>query len=426
MTTLLSDIQDIKISKEDRFIKAQGGINYNTQNPSQKLMRAMEDAYFFAEHLHCYQADSFQFLFPYSDLQLWGPAGIDMDNLNPVNQDNKTDFQKQNIKDFLLTDTFLVRGWVNIDGVARPFLKLSYTGGPDSLLSSFSGHKLDSFIFLHLKVGNNEAPDLIKVPYNNDTNRYEIEIWTHPDFNALRNQLSDKGKAALQAGNLIVRNDLVKGQKSDFDRDNLADRNMYEVAPENTMHPIRTLRVEFAWTDHTKTYWDSRNSQNYQYEFSMILRGYDHFMQGGVSANPHGGTGFLHYRNLLSNYKTYSDISELGRPVMPWMFDADGHKSGGVKEERALSVEYMDLHILKADCNIGIHRHRDNQEVFFLLTGKAYMMVGDWYEFPHRQRAFEIRSLLPGSLALLKAGQLHCLVNALDIDSTLLMFGGYD
>ena len=195
------------------------------------------------------------------------------------------------------------------------------------------------------------------------------------------------------------------------------------------MHPILPLKVELAWVDHTQTFWDSLDGKNYHYEFSMILRGWDNFMQVGVSANPHGGIGFLHYRNLLSNYKPYSVLSELSRPIMPWMFDAYGNKSaanGAIKEERSLSVDYVDLHILKPDCGIGIHRHRDNQEVFFLMTGKAYMMVGDWYEFPGRQRAFEIRTLVPGSFALLKAGQLHSLMNALDVDATLLMFGGYD
>ena len=113
---------------------------------------------------------------------------------------------------------------------------------------------------------------------------------------------------------------------------------------------------------------------------------------------------------------------------MPWMFDAHGQKSadGSIKEEKSLAVDYIDLHVLKPDCGIGIHRHRDNQEIFFLMAGKAYMMVGDWYKFPDRESAFEIRTLLPGSFSLLKAGQLHCLINALDIDASLLMFGGYD
>jgi non-heme chloroperoxidase len=47
----------------------------------------------------------------------------------------------------------------------------------------------------------------------------------------------------------------------------------------------------------------------------------------------------------------------------------------------------MDLHILNPRCGIGIHRHRDNQEILFLLEGSALMLVGDWCKFPNRERA---------------------------------------
>jgi len=86
----------------------------------------------------------------------------------------------------------------------------------------------------------------------------------------------------------------------------------------------------------------------------------------------------------------------------------------------------MDLHLLKSDCGIGIHRHRDNQEIFFLLNGAAIMVMGDWYKMPDRERAFEIRTMTGGSFSLLKAGCLHALYNVTDIDISLLMFGGYD
>ena len=38
------------------------------------------------------------------------------------------------------------------------------------------------------------------------------------------------------------------------------------------------------------------------------------------------------------------------------MFDANGAKSNAPHYEKAFSVEYMDLHILKPECGIGIHR----------------------------------------------------------------------
>jgi mannose-6-phosphate isomerase-like protein (cupin superfamily) len=165
---------------------------------------------------------------------------------------------------------------------------------------------------------------------------------------------------------------------------------------------------------------------NYHYEFNMIYRGWDNFLQVGVSEAPHGGFGFLHFRNVLSNYFAFRDSGELGRDVEPWMFDANGTKNATERYEKAMAIEYMDLHILKSECGIGIHRHRDNQEIFFLLSGTGIMITGDWCQFPTRERCFEIRTMTAGSFSLLKAGNLHALYNVTDEDISLLMFGGYD
>ena len=214
-------------------------INYNVQNPITKLMHAMEEAYFFAENLDCYLVDSIQFLFPFSHLEIYGPAGISHMILNPEMQDNKTDFQKQNIKDFVLTDTFLARGWVSVGGQTIPFLKLSYLGGLDSKLAELSGNKLDAHINLWIKIQGKAVSEYIKVPYNEETDRYEVELWGFQGN--VKDHLSDKGKTSLQNGNLQVRTDLIKGSINDFTREGLDDKNMYQVAPENTMHPILPL-----------------------------------------------------------------------------------------------------------------------------------------------------------------------------------------
>lgn len=420
-------MKDIKLVSSDTIIDSPNSINYTAQNPLLKLIREMENASFFAESYTNYLADSLQFLFPYNHVDMYGPAGADHLILNPENQDNKTDFQKQNIKDFTLSDTSLVRGWVTLGNWTGSFLKISYRGDTDSSLSQISKGQLSSFIYLYLKIKGKDSGGLIKVPYNTITNRYEIEIWGYPnaDFYTL---LSPKGQKANNDGLLIRRPDLLPGSIDDFKREGLDDKNMYEVSPDNIMHPILALPLELAWSDHTQTYWDSQNGKNYHYSFNMILRGWDNFMQVGVSGNPHGGVGFLHYRNLLSNYKPFTKKDELSRPLTPWMFDANDFKGNNhkVEEEDFFAVDYMDLHVLKAECGIGIHRHRDNQEVFFLLNGKALMVTGDWYKFEDRERAFEIRTLKPGSFTLLKAGQLHALMNLMDSDSSLLMFGGYD
>lgn len=70
--------------------------------------------------------------------------------------------------------------------------------------------------------------------------------------------------------------------------------------------------------------------------------------------------------------------NELGRDLIPGNFDANtwqaadnpaGPKVTAPKRESFMAVDYMDLHILQPECAIGIHRHRDNREVFFMFGG---------------------------------------------------------
>jgi mannose-6-phosphate isomerase-like protein (cupin superfamily) len=100
--------------------------------------------------------------------------------------------------------------------------------------------------------------------------------------------------------------------------------------------------------------------------------------------------------------------------------------SSAKPREDFFSVDYMDLHILRPAAVIGMHRHRDNQEVFLLLEGKGLMVMGDWEKNEQRERAIELRNMRPGDLSLVKPGQFHALVNVLDENLLLFMFGGYD
>ncbi|MDJ0865849.1 MAG: cupin domain-containing protein [Myxococcota bacterium] len=398
--------------------------DYDRGNSLRALLALLARAELAAGREH-YYASELQYLFPFEFLDLYGPAGADSEILDPRIQDNKEDFQKQNVRAFRTTDTMLIRGWAAAGEQRVPFLRLSYRGGPDSLLSQESGHRLGSHIQLWLQVGQRSTTQLIRVPYNERSDRYEIELWGDSG-GGLRDRLDPKGREALDRGELVARSDLVPGTAADFAREALTGRLVPEVAPDHAMHPILPLRVELAWTDERAEFWDSKEGANYVYEFSMILRGWDSYLGVGISPNPHGGVGFLEFRNLLSNYFGYKARPELQRQVMPWSFDANGQKPTAPVVEPFMAVDYMDLHVLKPSCGIGIHRHRDNQEVFFMLEGRGFMVIGDWVKFPTRERCFEIRTLRSGHFAMLKGGQLHGLMNPSDEDLSLFMFGGYD
>jgi hypothetical protein len=397
--------------------------DYNTNNPLHRLIAVFERLELAAGREH-YQQDLLQALFSVESITLYGPRQPNHQVLDFTQQDF-VDFQKQNVSDFTLGDTCITRGWFTVDGWTGPFIRISYRGGPDSRLSKTSGHTLGQSIRLFLKVGSVATSQLLVVPYNAESDRYELELWSYP-ADDLRSKLDVRGVAALDRGELMVRPDLVQGTAEDFRRESVEDKPMPSVAPAHAMHPVRPLRIEVAWCDSTMTHWDSRNGQNYVFEFSMILRGWDHYLKVGGSPNPHGGVGRLEYRNLMSNYFEFQSSGELGRIPEPWSFDAFGTKAHQGRREPFLAVDYIDLHIIRPNAGIGIHRHRDNQEIFMVLENEVVMIVGDWCEVPERQRAFEVRTMRAGHFALLKPGQLHGLLNPTDEDIPLLMFGGYD
>jgi len=401
--------------------------DYDQKNPLQDVQSLMQKMRLAAEREH-YLNQSIQYLLPYDHLSLY-PNKIS-ENLDPIAFEDKEDFQHQNINNIKYADTQLIRGWVNLNNKTFPFLRISYRGGPDSRLSRISNHSLVDKIKLWIKIGDNATNKYLEVPYNSESNRYDIELWAYTESDA-QTHLDEKGLASLNSGELQIRPDLIKGDINDFFRNNIEQAEICEIFTDNCMHPVLPLTISLAWTDYTETFWDSLNSQNYQYEFNMIYRGWDHFLKVGTNRNPHGGEGLLHFRTLLSNYwgypeKPYSAQATISQVIEPWMKDAYGIKPTTAKTENFFKVEYMDMHILKPECAIGLHRHRDNQEVFFMIEGEGYMIIGDWAKDHRRERCLEIRTLKAGHFVMLKGGNLHALINTSADPAMLFIFGGYD
>jgi len=412
------------ILHSDRVIRlaADESPNYKDSNPLDAVARLVEETRFAVDR-EWYSRDDLQYLFPLRDLELYGPQGEDRDQLDPALQDNKTDFQKQNLKHFSVAPTQLVRGWVSTGTWTGAFLKLSYQSGPDTPLWETVKGSPGQSLRLWIKVNERVCAQPLVVPWNPENQRYEVEIWGYegPDLHeVLRDQ------SALKSGALVVDPYLVNGSQADFALADLSGRDLREVAVSSTMHPILPLRIECAWGDETSTHWDSRSGQNYRFEFNMKLRGWTSFLSGGVSDNPHGGVGTLDYRTLFSNYGRFAESHELRRQIETWSFDAFGKKAPEVRSENFMAVDYMDLHVIRDNCGIGLHRHRDNQEVFMMLDGRALMVIGDWCEHEERERCLEVRTLRSGHMALLKGGHFHGLLNLTDEQNLLFMFGGYD
>jgi mannose-6-phosphate isomerase-like protein (cupin superfamily) len=411
---------------QDDFVPVPPGtrLDHSRNNPLVRLTDLVAQVRLAAER-QAYLAEHTQYLFPFAALELAGPQGGQWQQSDPTRQDDKADMQKQLVLGFRTTDVYLARGWATAGDWTGPFLRLSYDGGPDSRLSEMAGHALGPAIKVWLKVGDRATPELLTAPYNPESARYEVELWGYPG-NDLERHLEDRARGALARGELAARPDLIVGSFADFAVESAQDRMLAEVAPGHTMHPILPLPVEVAWCDRDRRFWDNQGGGNYHYQFNMLLRGRDHYLATGLRPAYCGGAGSSHVRTLFSNYAPLRDGGGLGRQLPPWSFDAFGRKADVERSEDFLSVEHMELVLVKSESGIGLHRHRDNQEVFLLVGGHALVVVGDWCKMPSRERCFEVRTLRPGDLVLIKPGNLHGLLNPTDADAVVFAFGGYD
>jgi mannose-6-phosphate isomerase-like protein (cupin superfamily) len=396
---------------------------YDVDNTLVRLLGMVERVRLAAAR-EVYDAPSLQHLFPLTYLQLYGPTGGDADQLDPAQQDVKTDFQKQNVRDFHLGDTAVVRGWAVAGGARFPFVQLSYRAGPDSALAQAAGTLGDA---IGCTVSIRGTSSTLSAPYDPESARYVLELWGRSGDN-LRSQVDTRGLAALDAGLVQTRPDLIQGGGGDFARLAVDGQDLRGVAPAHAMHPVLPLYLDVRWSAGADGGGAADPPEGTKrFGFEMQLRGWDNYLAVGTSPNPHGGVGFLEYRNLFSEYGRYQGSGELIRRLEPWNLDAFGHKghtSGDL--EPFFAVDYMDLHVLESACGIGLHRHRDNQEVFLMLDGDGIMVVGDWADSGSRERSFEIRSLGAGELVMLRGGNLHALMNPADRRASLFMFGGYD
>jgi len=85
-------------------------INYYQNNPLLLAAKWVEQVNL-ASETENYLGDQLQYLFPIESMELWGPSGGDHGVLDPRFQDNKMDFQKQNLNVLRIGDSRLVRGW---------------------------------------------------------------------------------------------------------------------------------------------------------------------------------------------------------------------------------------------------------------------------------------------------------------------------
>src|SRR5439155_16700076 len=122
-------------------------------------------------------------------------------------------------------------------------------------------------------------------------------LWGRPG-DGLRSLVDGRGVAALDAGVIQARPDLVRGGGGDFDRLAVDGRDLRGLSPDHAMHPVLPLYVDVRWSagaDGSGAS-DPPGAGATRLGFEMQVRGWSSYLGVGTSPNPHGGIGSLEYR----------------------------------------------------------------------------------------------------------------------------------
>ena len=316
--------------------------DYNADNPLLRAAAARR-AGAACRRARAYLTEHLQYLFPLEQLELYGPQRWRRRHARSDaagQQDRLPEAERPRASVARHAARARLGGGGRLD--AGRSSASSYRGGPDSRLSEAANHSSAPAIKLLARGGSAATPRAADRAVQRASDRYEIELWGYHgrDLSAPVWDHGARGPRARRADRAARPR---ARQLADFERDELEDRDVLDSSPRTT-RCTRCCRCtsSCAWANREHDGLGlARRRATTSYEFNMVLRGWDNFLGVGISPNPHGGVGFLEYRNLFSNYGRYAGSGELGRRSQPWNFDAFGRKDDST---RARAVHGRRLH----------------------------------------------------------------------------------
>jgi len=193
------------------------------------------------------------------------------------------------------------------------------------------------------------------------------------------------------------------------------------VSPDCAMHPLRPLQIEVAWVDESENTGTLRAGRITTTSSTWWSAAGTPYLQGGRQfQSARRKSGVLHYRICVELLRIRRQ-RELGRTVEPCIRprpQGSRRAVGGF-----CSLDYMDLHILKNNCGIGLHRQPRQPGDIFPARRSGGDGYRDWCKSPQRERCFEVRTLQAALLAA-QAGRPARAHERNGRDITLLMSAG--
>jgi hypothetical protein len=263
---------------------------------------------------------------------------------------------KEALRSYRLGDFAIVKGYVNFGGLASNFLRVE-TGRRDT--------------------------NAVEVVIGGETRRARLNSGAVEFWNAAE---------GVNIAGVVADPQFPPGNPLDY-HPSRVKTTTWEAGDRNDInHPLRPAPIAIRWLDSA-----GRMSSEHKLAYKMIRRGEESFRSSRWSQNPHGGTG--------STESTVFYVSDFKDPD---------------RLPPAFTAKYMQYVRFGPSASIGIHRHREFFDAFWVTAGSGMGVVIDGVPLDGTERTVEMRRLRAFEGMIARPGQFHGILR--DTPEPLEMF----
>jgi hypothetical protein len=368
------------------------GPDYDRDNPIVTLTQRARSVRL-ASEADLYVADSLQYLFPL--------ASYGLPSEDPKLAHDGRGSTQEALRAYKLGPFFAVKGLINFGGTPRNFLKIGYSA------AGLSGKDQGP---LTVEATVNGLARKVAMPFDAAQGCYTVEFWGLAPSHAA--DLPASAKAAVDGKRILLDPEFLPGNPLDYQPSRA--RNTWKAGDEKDInHPLRPARIVLTFTTA-----NGKTDGPHTVAFKMVCRGFENFVSDHWGNNPHGGTGST--ESILFYNAESTDPDHILREVAPGHPLANGSPATSATTERFFPVKYMMYVRFGPSASIGIHRHKDFMDSFWVTRGSGMGVVADAVPLDGAEPTVELRHLRAFEGMIARPGQMHGLLR--DTSEPLEMF----
>jgi len=290
------------------------------------------------------------------------------------------------LRRYQLGDYYVVKGLLRFGGSPRNFVRVGYA--PAS--------RAATPLRLEIEIGS--VSRKLTFPFLNESGEYAVEFWSVSE--AALTSLPAEVRAATTGGGVVLDAAFPPGNPLDYQASRLKGTAWETGDPNDVNHPLRPapLKITIAGSA-------GPIIGPHKLGFKMIRRGFEAFRSDRFSNNTHGGTGTI--EGILFYNAEANDPDHIER-------------RRGAEVERLFPAKYMQYVRFGPGASIGIHRHKENLDAFWVTRGSGLGVVIDAVALDGTERTVELRRLRAFEGMIVRPGQMHGLLR--DTEEPLEMF----